>query len=206
MQTIIFDFDGTIADTHRHSVDIFNTLAGQYNFRPIAWDRIDQYKGLSAAQLIRRQRVPIFKIPKLIGQAKKQYHHIIHELKPFVGMAEALHALRKHSIKMGVLSSNSKENIHAFLKHHHLEVFDFIETTPRILGKNVAIKKTLAKHHLLAASVIYIGDEIRDILSCRKAGIRVAAAGWGFNSPEILKKQKPHFLLRHPEDLLSLVK
>lgn len=53
---------------------------------------------------------------------------------------------------------------------------------------------------------LYIGDEIRDIDAAHQAGIAIAAVGWGYNSPEKLKKYNPDFFIDHSDDLFSLLK
>jgi len=54
-------------------------------------------------------------------------------------------------------------------------------------------------------SVFYVGDETRDVEAARKAGVKTIAVTWGFNGEDILKKQKPDYLARRPEELIALL-
>ncbi len=201
---IIFDFDGTLADTHKHTVEIFNSFAEEFKYKTIPWDNIDDYKKLSMAQLIRKLHVPVLKIPTLVSRGKRKYNQLVPFMQPIVGIPEVLLALRQQPVKLGILSSNSKENIMLFLENNNLLVFDFIHSTSRLTSKNSALNKLIAQEQLDKASVIYVGDEIRDVLAAHKIQIQIAAVGWGFNSAKSLQKYKPTFLLKEPADLLQL--
>jgi phosphoglycolate phosphatase len=54
-------------------------------------------------------------------------------------------------------------------------------------------------------TVIYVGDETRDIEAAKKANVQVIAVSWGFNSPEALARENPNFLIDHPWELLEVI-
>ena len=85
-------------------------------------------------------------------------------------------------------------------------MFDFIYSGVTIFGKTTIINNVLRQKHFQPESVIYVGDETRDIESAKKANIKVIAVSWGFNSPEALSKQNPDFLIHHPHELLAVMK
>lgn len=43
-----------------------------------------------------------------------------------------------------------------------------------------------------------MGDEHRDIVACKKAGIKVIWVGWGFDAEEVVKAAKPDFMVYEP--------
>jgi len=104
----------------------------------------------------------------------------------------------------GILSSNSSNNVTEFLNNHDLNFFDFISASSRIWGKNINLKKLLLSHGFNMDEVVYVGDEVRDIIAAKKVGIRVAAVTWGYNSKKALRSQKPDYLISSPEELLNL--
>ncbi len=202
--TFIFDFDGTLVDTHRHSVNIFNHMANHYKYKTIDWNDIARYKTMSPTQIIRDRRIPVLKIPSIVSKAKKHYKTLIHQLTLIDGIHDTLLELKHRGNRLGILSSNSTENIKLFCSTHHLDYFDFIETTSNLTRKDVAINKVLLKHKINKAHAFYVGDEIRDIQASRRIAIRMIAVAWGFNSAASLALHKPDFLIKHPKELLSL--
>lgn len=206
-QTIfIFDFDGTIADTHRYIIDISNRLSDEFNFKKIKDEEIEGMKGKTAKEIIKILSVPIMKIPAILSRAKKEFYEGISSVQPIDGLQDCLSTLNSLGTSMGILSSNSAENIHQFLKHHDLNVFEFIETTSKVWSKNTCLKKILKKKGYTNDNVIYIGDETRDIDAAQRLGIRVAAVAWGYNNIDLLKKHQPDFIINTPDDLFALCK
>jgi len=204
--TIIFDFDGTIADTYHYIIDISNRIAPKFNYDLINLNTTDKLRNKTAKEVVKFLKIPILKIPAILIKAKKEFNKDIGNIKPIEGIADALKKLQNSGIKIGILSSNSIENIHQFLDDHHLHFFDFIHTTPLIWTKNTSLKQLMKRQDLHKDSIIYIGDETRDIDAGRWLGVKAAAVTWGFNSKVTLKKSKPDFLFEDPKELLELVK
>ena len=63
----------------------------------------------------------------------------------------------------------------------------------------------LSKYELEPQDAIYIGDEVRDIKSAKKAGIPIAAVTFGFNSKEALEKESPDYLCDTPAELVKIL-
>ena len=106
---------------------------------------------------------------------------------------------------MGILSSNSKENIEKFLQANSLEIFDFIHSEENILGKGKALGNLLKTHRLKNNEVIYVGDEVRDIEACKENGVKIISVTWGFNKKDILKKSKPDYIVDKPRKILKIL-
>ena len=200
----IFDFDGTIADTHRFIIEISNRLAEEFNYGIIKPHEVEHLKDKTSREIIRHLKVPIFKIPAIISKAKKELYSGIDTIKPIQGLKEILQQLDAADVRMGILSSNAAENISTFLKNHDLEIFEFVDSTVKVWTKNTSLKKLLAKHGFQPEQVLYIGDETRDIEAAQILGIKVAAVTWGYNSQKALVAHKPDFLIQTPQELYEL--
>ena len=204
---IIFDFDGTIADTVDALVTIANRLALEFGYVPINSQELVLLRNLTAIEIIKYSGVSLFKIPFMVKKVKGELKHKIPELKPIEGINAALIELHHQGYHLGIITSNSQENVNEFLKCHNLDyLFDFIYSGVTIFGKTTIINNVLRQKHFQPESVIYVGDETRDIESAKKANIKVIAVSWGFNSPEALSKQNPDFLIHHPHELLAVMK
>jgi phosphoglycolate phosphatase len=204
---IIFDFDGTIADTVDALVTIANRLALEFGYVPINSQELVLLRNLTAREIIKYSGVSLFKIPFMVKKVKGELKHKIPEFKPIEGINAALIELHHQGYHLGIITSNSQENVNEFLKCHNLDyLFDFIYSGVTIFGKTTIINNVLRQKHFQPESVIYVGDETRDIESAKKANIKVIAVSWGFNSPEALSKQNPDFLIHHPHELLAVMK
>lgn len=204
---IIFDFDGTIADTFGNFITIGNALAKEFKFKSLAHHQIEDFKDKTIRQAIQDLDVPIFQIPKLLLKGKKELKNRMHDITVIQGMREVLLTFKKQNIKIGLVSTNALDNIQAMLKNWQLDhIFDFIGVGTGLFGKRRALKKVIKQHDLNKDQVLYIGDEVRDIDASRGIGISVASVTWGYNSAKILQSHHPDYLIHHPQELLQIPK
>ncbi|MGM3305849.1 HAD-IA family hydrolase [Anabaena sp. WFMT] len=206
-KVIIFDFDGTIADTVDALVTIANRLALEFGYIQITPDELALLRNLTSREIIRYSGISVLKIPFLLKKVKGELKNKIKEFHPIPGIPEALIELKNEGYQLGVITSNSQENVTEFLKCNDLDyLFEFIHSGVTIFGKTTIINNVLRQRQIKAQSVIYVGDETRDIEASKKANIKVIAVTWGFNSAEALAKEHPNFLIDHPGELLEVIK
>jgi len=205
-KTIIFDFDGTIADTLETIAILYNAIASDYNCREVSYDDKEKFRSMNTQNFLHECGIPLIKLPTLSIKIKKELKKEIKNIKPFSGIIETLHKLKEHGFKLGVLSSNSVTNIKLFLKHNTLEnVFDFVHSGKNVFGKDKTLLRLLFKYKIDRNNVIYVGDETRDIDALKRIKIPIIAISYGFNSHEILKSKNPDYLVDNPEELLNVL-
>lgn len=202
---LLFDFDGTIADSLQLGLKIANNLAPQFGYPPFTENDIQHFRSLTWHKIAREMQLPFYKIPKIVTIAFKEYKRLISELEPCAGIVEMLNELALKEIPMALLSSNTVENVHLFLTNHKIDSFLWIEGTSGILNKAKDIKKRLKKHKISTNEVIYIGDEIRDIEAAHNCGLKVIAVTWGFHTAEFLASYKPDYLVNEPKEIVEIV-
>lgn len=203
---VIFDFDGTIANTLELLFVIGNEMATEFKFKSVSRDQIEINRTKSLRQLIRELEVPVLKIPTILLKSKKELNNRIQEVETIEGVTDLLFRLKDKNIRLGLVSTNSEENIHSVLKNHGLEnVFDFISVCSGLLGKARVLRRVMRVHHLNAKQMLYVGDEIRDIEAARRSGIPIISVTWGYNSSEVLKEHAPDYLIDHPQEILQIL-
>jgi phosphoglycolate phosphatase len=145
------------------------------------------------------------KVPLIIHAARMELAKEIAFVKPFEELKETLQRLKQWECPMGILTTNSAQNVRNFLSHHDLDFFDFIHVTSRFQQKDVQLKRIKQNNKFANRSIFYIGDETRDIESARKAGVVAVAVTWGYNSMPILKSHNPDHLVTKPQQLLNIL-
>ena len=206
-KVIIFDFDGTIADTVDALVSIANSLAIEFGYAQITPEELTILRNLTSREIFKYSGIPLFKIPFLLKKVKGELKKKIPELKPIPGIQEALVELKDKGLRLGIITSNSKVNVKEFLNINNLDsFFEFVHTGVTIFGKTTIINNVLRQKQIKTQDVVYVGDETRDIEASKKAHIKVIGVSWGFNSEEALAKQNPDFLIRHPRELVEIIR
>lgn len=204
---LIFDFDGTIADSKKAFVSSWNQLAKDYNFKEIKFEEIDELRKLTMKERSSYLHFKMNMIPVVIPKLYKLYKESIHDVQLIEGIQDVMLGLQKRGYEVGIISSNSKENILAFLRKNKLGNIaeENILCSSRIFSKDKVIKRFLRTNHLTPSEIIYVGDEKRDIVACKKVGVKIIWVGWGYDSIEVVEDSKPDFQVYTPEEILDLV-
>ncbi|MEG4056287.1 MULTISPECIES: HAD-IA family hydrolase [unclassified Microcoleus] len=204
-KVIIFDFDGTLADTIDILLSITNRLSAELGFKSATKEQIAQLSNLTSWQLLQYSGISIFKFPLLIRMLKAELRSEIPNIQLFPGIKEVLLELKKLGFQLGIITSNSRENVLASLETNGLQdTFTFIYSGSTF-GKHKVINSWLKRENINPKQVVYVGDEIRDIDAARKTGIKVMAVAWGFNSQEVLAAHNPDFLIKRPHELIEIM-
>ncbi|KST63357.1 HAD-IA family hydrolase [Mastigocoleus testarum] len=205
-KVIIFDFDGTIADTVEALVVIANRLALEFGYPQITPEELALLRNLTSREIIKYSGISVFKIPFLVKKVKGELKRKIPDLKPISGILESLLVLKEKNYRLGIITSNSEENVKEFLKVNDLEsIFEFIYSGVTIFGKTTIINNVLRQQQIKSSEAIYVGDETRDVEASQKANIKIIAVTWGFNNEEVLSQQNPDFIVSHPSELLNVI-
>lgn len=203
---VIFDFDGTIADTKELVINIINRLAPEFGFVALDETKIAHFQKLTAKEVIKQSRVHWWQLPFLNKRVREEFQKEISHISLIEGMMDVLEILKQNNCHLGIITSNSEDNASQVLREHgFLHCFNFIESSFHLFGKDKVIKRILKDKNIPPERVTYVGDETRDIEAARKSGVRSVAVSWGFNTAEALAKCQPDILIHHPSELLSLI-
>ncbi|MGL5510279.1 MAG: HAD-IA family hydrolase [Microcoleaceae cyanobacterium] len=182
IKLIIFDFDGTLADSLETIFHIINNLAPEFDYHPSSYSEINELKKLTDCQIIKQSGIALYKIPFLMRRLRIELKQELLNIALFPGIKEAIRELNTQGYQLGIITYNSRENVRQVLENHDLhDAFDFIYNTPTIIGKHQVIRKLLKEKNLSPAHVVVVGDEIRDIVGAKKAKTRAIAVSWGFD-------------------------
>lgn len=203
---IFFDFDGTLADTEEVNFVIYQKLAEKYNLRSITMDELGHLKRLSAKEMMEYVNLKKRYLPFVLKRGRNLLKQDIKNIRLCKeDIFDVILKLKEMGIRVAIITTNSKANVTMFLDKHDAHIFDSLETSS-MFGKESKIKKLIKKEKLKNSEVLYVGDEIRDILASKNSGIDIASVGWGYNTIDSLKKQKPDYLIMEPVELLDIVK
>jgi phosphoglycolate phosphatase len=191
---VLWDFDGTLADTWSCGQQIYNEIAARRHFVPITDAEAD--RRMTTLEFLRAHRVALLQLPLLIREWHAALRARMDDVPLFPGVRDALMTLRRQGSFLGILSSNKHDNIARCLRSQEAyALFDAIHASSRLFGKANGIRRVLARQGLGKREVLYIGDETRDLDAARTAGIDSAAVGWGLNPLDVLSQSSPTYLI-----------
>jgi phosphoglycolate phosphatase len=201
--TIIFDFDGTIANTFDYAVVFLSKEGGKY---PLAKDQKEALHGLSMAGIARHVGIPWHRMPGLFFKGRQQMNPAMKNIEPFDGMQDVIRQLHAKRHKMFILSTNTTRNINKFLRHHDMErYFTYVYGGVGMFGKAPALRRLLREQHVETRKAVYVGDELRDVMAAQSLGVPVIAVTWGFARATDLKALGVAGLAKRTGDIVSLL-
>lgn len=204
MKTVIFDFDGTIADSLGLVVEIYRQLTN--DTRQLTPAEYEALRKLPAQKVARSIGVPLWRIPFLVRKGRKIMHSRLNEVQVFEGLPQALERLQEQGCTLRIVTSNSAGNVQKFLNDHDLsEYFSDIVGDVGLFNKAKVLRKIIKNDRLDAAQSYYVGDEARDIIASKKAGIRIVSVSWGYNHEDLLRDLQPYAIARTPHELVNII-
>ena len=188
---IIFDFDGTLADTFPSFVHVFDEAADKYGFNRLDRAQHHTLRGADARQIMAHHAIPLWKVPAIARFMRAGLAADIDNIKLFAGVAQALRSLSAQGVVLTIVSSNSLGNVRAVLGLELAALFSHLECGASLFGKLAKVRKVLAATGIAPQDTMLIGDEIRDAKAAADAGVDFGAVAWGFNHVEALAACAP---------------
>jgi|TARA_Y100000031_G_scaffold154679_1_gene203143 HAD superfamily hydrolase (TIGR01549 family) len=127
--------------------------------------------------------------------------------KIFNGISNLL-ALAKTNYQLGVVTTSPRKYAEKMIQHHQLDI-------PVLSGYHDTIKHKPHPEPILNGahqlrlspdSVVYIGDEISDLLAAKAAKCLPVAVTWGLGDKQDLKQHSPDFLAENVNQLKQYLK
>ena len=210
---VIFDFDGTVADTGE---GILKSL--QYSFVAMG-DPAPELKDLKKFigppvyySYTHFYGIPEERVDLYVKKYRERYREKgIYESKVYDGLVELINSLKENNIKVGIASSKPESLIHS--------VGDYLEIT-ELFDAIVGVKTDNSKHSTKAGlitqamtdlgatdknKVLMVGDRCFDIDGAHEAGVKCCAALWGYGDEEEFKAHKADFIVKHPKEIKNLL-
>jgi phosphoglycolate phosphatase len=204
MAAIIFDFDGTIADSFEYVAAFLERHVRRG--RVLTGQEKQALRGMTMPQMAIHLGTPKWRLPILFIIGRYAMGRAIYDVPMFPGMGKVIEQLHAEGHVLMIVSSNNTRNIRKFLKQHHLYMyFTDLYGGAGFFGKRRAIHKILRRNNLERQDSLYIGDESRDVQASKDAGIRCIAASWGFDQADILASHDPTAVAGSPQDIVRIL-
>jgi phosphoglycolate phosphatase len=198
---ILFDLDGTLADSMAHIFAATNAL--RFIFRYPKLDQSDpRLKTISGQDFVRQ----ILKLNTLqfvfwLFLLKCLANRNSHKIKLFPGIKAALRQLKK-THHLGIITSAPKKYTHQIIKNGGIDFFDRVVTDVRYHDKARHLKRLMKEYSLSPKDLFYVGDEKRDADAAKEAGVPFVAVLWGKDDRNVFKPYRCKARLSKPSDFL----
>lgn len=199
---IIFDFDGTIADSLYATLSV---LYGLMHRKPLPPEDISRLRGMTMVQVLRQLKIPVWRALFWRKKVHQAFRDRMDSIAVIPEIDEAIATLAQ-SHDLYVVSANDAPNMRIFLGRFQLEpYFKGIYGGANPIGKARLLRKVLREHQIDPAHAWYVGDQPWDVTAAHRVGMKAAAVAWGFSNLHILKSRKPEVLAFSPNELAQYI-
>ena len=213
IDAMLFDFDGTLADTSCDMVNCLNILLNQHNKKEVELEYAKKYISRGAGGLVD------FSCPELSKDDRNNFiseyleiykNNLFINTHLFDGVEYIINTLVKKNYKWGIVTNKP-----SFLVLPIIEMLNFTHTPNCIVaGDTLNVKKPNPEPLLYASKQIscdpifcaYVGDDIRDITAANSANMFSVAAAYGFiDDMSNVKEWGSDYIINSPLDLEKFI-
>jgi phosphoglycolate phosphatase len=200
---VIFDFDGTLADSFPWFIHRVNSVATKYRFKQIEEAEIEKLRGYGARQVVKHLGIPWWKIPLIANHMRRMVAQATGEILPFPGVDQLLNRLSEAGLTLALVTSNSRANVRQVLGEENFALLRYVECDVSLFGKRARFRKILKQSGVRSGEAICIGDEIRDLEAANQEHIAFGAVAWGFTNVDAFHAHAPTELFMQIDDIIE---
>jgi phosphoglycolate phosphatase len=187
---VLFDFDGTLADTAPDLAAAVNRMRAEQGHEPLPIERLRPFasagaRGLVHAGLGVTPEDPEY--PALREMFLEYYAECLCEqTRLFPGIAELLRELKARQVRWGIVTNKATRFTQRIVSQLKLEP-DCVacgDTTPHLKPHPASLLHAAEQLKLAPANCYYLGDDLRDMKAAHAAGMHAIAVEWGYHHPE----------------------
>lgn len=206
MTLIIFDYDGVLADTLDDLIRFGQEACNRLGINHLVTkDDLSDLEVMSFATFGRACEVPENLVDEFVKISLNLFTEKESPPAIFNGLSEVINRLStKH--KLAVVTTNSSQNVHAFLTHHGLDSLIHVVygvDTPGSKAQKISIARERFVEN--GETVFMIGDSLSDIRAAKEAGVASIAVTWGHQSLETLLRGVPDYVVNDPRELFEVI-
>ncbi len=210
LKLMVFDWDGTLADSVGMIIKCKRFLAQKYSLAPPSEETVKNVLGIQFEEAMTRCFPCTSR--ELLKQLGEEFHALMQQedyqamLFPYANTV--LEILKKRGIKLAVASSKDKRELDKAIIYNRLaNLFDAVCCGKEFQEKPgpAMLKYMLKKFKVKSNECLMVGDTTTDILFATNADVKTIAVTFGAHSVEKLVSMKPFALIDEWKQIFTII-
>jgi phosphoglycolate phosphatase len=213
-EAVLFDLDGTLADTAADLAGALNRLRSEHGKPPLPLESMRRHTSSGARGLLKagfdldpdhQNYIPMRdRFLELYEQALCVHTRL------FAGMDELLADLEGRGVTWGIVTNKARRFTEPLIRelrlHTRAACIVSGDTTPKLKPAPDPLLHAADLIRIAPSACLYVGDDLRDVKSARAAGMPVVAAGWGYLGEQADPREwGADAVLAHPAEILRFL-
>jgi phosphoglycolate phosphatase len=210
IQLVVFDLDGTLADTKKDLALSVNAMRESMGLGPLPLEAVTSYVGHGVTVLVKRalgDKASASEVEKGLAFFLDYYaHHLLDNTIAYPGVREALEGLGNR--KLAILTNKPTRLSRAIIEGLGLASYFFEiyggDSFPLKKPHPMGIETLMSRVAVPPEKTLMVGDSDTDVLTGRNAGVWTCGVTYGFG-PQALEEAGPDLLVDNLRDLPPLL-
>ncbi|MCB9496208.1 MAG: HAD hydrolase-like protein [Fibrobacteria bacterium] len=187
-RVVLFDFDGTLADTFPRVERLLPRLARELRFRCPPSGEIRDLRELPVGRILSSLGIAPWKVPLVLWRARALLAVDPEPISLFPGISELLGMLDAAEVEWAILTSNSPSLVRTTLRKSGVPEPGWLEAGLGLHSKAKLLRRMAERFGVERADLLFVSDETRDVDAARKAQVPMVSVSWGYSSPSALER------------------
>ncbi len=213
MQTIIFDFDGVLANTGADIANAANFVLRQMKLKELPPETIAGFIGGGAEPLMRRclagQQAEELLEPALQMFKARYATHYFQDTTCYPGVSSLLEQLHTAHKNMAIATNKVEQLTRGILTGLHIDhYFQAVVGPDSVTHRKPhpeALQRILTHLNTAPSAAIMIGDTAADILAGKAAGTVTCGVTYGYGSRKEIEEARPDFIIDEITSLIGII-
>lgn len=212
-QLVLFDLDGTLADTAPDLANAANLQRERHGLPPMPLAELRPYTSAGARGMLGKAFGLTPDDARFTALREEWFSlyeaNLCVETRLFAGMNELLIELEQRKLPWGIVTNKSKRFTNKLIDR--LGLLDRCaaivsgDTTPHSKPHPAPLFFACETVGIPAINSVYVGDDLRDVEAGKAAGMMTVAAAYGYCGDSTPQSWQADHLIEHPLELLDLI-
>jgi len=211
VKAVLFDFDGTFADTAPDLAAAVNRMRTKRGLTPLDAATARPYASMGARGLLRVGFGIAPEHPDYVALREEFLERyaeaVCVETRLFPGMAALLEALGRRAIPWGIVTNKAARFTQSIVPRLGVAPACIVcgDSTAHLKPHPAPLLLAAEQLRLDPADCLYVGDDLRDVQAARAAGMRSAAVEYGYHGTDTDGPRAWHadIVISQPQELLE---
>jgi 2-phosphoglycolate phosphatase len=212
-RAVLFDLDGTLADTAPDLAAALNRLRKDQGLEPMPMERLRPFasagaRGLVHAGLGVKPGDEDYEALRTAFLEAYRENPCV-DTRLFPGIPELLAELERRDIPWGIVTNKATRFTDRIVETLRLAPACVVcgDTTEHLKPHPAPLLHAAEQLALAPGACLYLGDDLRDVQAALAAGMRAVAVAWGYHHPENggPRSWKAEAVIGQPQDLIALL-
>jgi len=212
-RAVLFDLDGTLADTAPDLVGSLNRLRLVRQLAALDESELRPLVTRGAAGLIEAGfgSLPADQFEALRGEFLEHYRaNLWVHSRGFPGIDSLLGQLKMAGLSLGIVTNKIESLAEPVVKqagwHHLFGCLVAGDTTERSKPDPMPVVEACRRLNMVPGETVFVGDDRRDVLAGKSAGCYTVVASWGYiDEPDSIAAWNADAIIDHPSELIGLL-